>query len=68
VLFPGSPDFHGTAARRDIVSCAACHADGTSGNCVTCHATGQFGGNPHPPGFKSRLNRTGAPVCRLCHH
>ena len=68
VLVPGSPDFHGTAARRDIVSCAACHADGASGNCVTCHASGQFGGNPHPPGFKSRLSRTGAPVCRLCHH
>jgi hypothetical protein len=68
VLFPGSPDFHGTAARRDIVSCAACHADGASGNCVTCHTVGAFGGNPHPPGFRSRLDRHGAPVCRLCHH
>jgi hypothetical protein len=68
VLFPGSPDFHGTAARRDIVTCAACHGEGASGNCVTCHSVGQFGGNPHPPGFRSRLDRHGAPVCRLCHH
>jgi len=67
VLFPGSPDYHGTAARRDILSCAVCHADGASGNCVNCHAEGAFGGNPHPPGFKSRLDKRGAPVCRLCH-
>jgi hypothetical protein len=67
VLTPGSPDFHGTAARRDILACAVCHADGASGNCVTCHSVGQIGGNPHPPGFRSRLDRHGAPVCRLCH-
>jgi hypothetical protein len=67
VLFPGSPDFHGTAARRDILSCAACHSDGQSGDCVSCHQVGAFGGNPHPPGFRSRLSKTGAPVCRICH-
>jgi hypothetical protein len=67
VLVRGSSDFHGSAARRDILSCASCHGEGASGNCVTCHAVGAFGGNPHPPGFKSRLSRTGAPVCRLCH-
>jgi hypothetical protein len=67
VLFSGSPDFHGTAARRDILSCAVCHAEGASGNCVGCHAVGAFGGNPHPPGFRSRLDKHGAPVCRLCH-
>ena len=67
VLVPGSSDFHGTAARRHILSCASCHSDGMSGNCVDCHQVGAFGGNPHPPGFRSRLSRTGAPVCRLCH-
>jgi hypothetical protein len=67
VLVRGSPDFHGSAARRDIIACASCHSNGASGNCVSCHAVGAFGGNPHPPGFKSRLSRTGAPVCRLCH-
>lgn len=67
VLVPGSSDFHGSAARRDILSCAACHGEGASGNCVSCHQVGAFGGNPHPPGFRSHLNRTGAPVCRLCH-
>lgn len=67
VLSPGSSDFHGTAARRDILACAACHGDGATGNCVTCHAEGGFGGNPHPKGFRSRLDMHGAPVCRLCH-
>jgi len=67
VLVRGSSDFHGSAARRDILSCAACHGEGGSGNCVTCHQVGAFGGNPHPPGFRSHLSRTGAPVCRLCH-
>ena len=67
VLLPGSPDYHGTAARRDILACAACHTEGTAGNCVECHRAGEFGGNPHPPGFSSQLSRTGAPVCRMCH-
>jgi hypothetical protein len=67
VLFPGSPDFHGDAARRDIMSCAACHQDGSRASCIDCHAVGEFGGNPHPRGFRSQLSRTGAAVCRLCH-
>lgn len=67
VLFKGSPDYHGTAARRDPVSCAACHDDGSRGNCIDCHAEGAFGGNPHPRGFKSRLDKRTAAVCRLCH-
>lgn len=67
VLFPGSPDYHGTAARRDPVSCAACHEDGPRANCTNCHREGAFGGNPHPPGWKSRLDKRSASVCRLCH-
>ncbi len=70
VLAPGSPDFHGSAARRDIVSCAACHRDGERGDCLECHSLRSpsfIPVSPHPPGFKSRLSRTGAPVCRLCH-
>ncbi len=67
VLFPGSPDFHGTLARRDPVSCAACHEDSAASNCTSCHREGAFGGNPHPPGFRSRLDKRSAAVCRLCH-
>ncbi len=67
VLFKGSPEYHGTAARRDPLSCAACHDDGARGNCTDCHAEGAFGGNPHPPHWKSRLDKRGAAVCRLCH-
>lgn len=67
VLFPGSSEFHGTAARRDPISCAACHEDGSQANCTSCHREGAFGGNPHPAGFKSRLNKRTASVCRLCH-
>lgn len=67
VLFKGSPEYHGTAARRDPLSCAACHDDGSRGNCTDCHAEGAFGGNPHPPHWKSRLDKRGAAVCRLCH-
>lgn len=67
ILFPGSPEFHGSAARRDPISCAACHEDGSAGNCTSCHAEGAFGGNPHPKNWKSRLDKRSAQVCRLCH-
>jgi hypothetical protein len=65
------PSFHGDAARRDIVSCAACHDQGAGSNCVACHKVGGVGGNPHPSGFLSRhagddlhRNRT----CAVCHY
>jgi Cytochrome c7 and related cytochrome c len=69
-LSPGSPGFHGTAARNDIVSCASCHDQGRQSNCVTCHRVGGVGGDPHPPGFTSKhppseINRN--PMCLTCH-
>ncbi|MGO9832065.1 MAG: cytochrome c3 family protein [Myxococcaceae bacterium] len=69
-LTPGSPNFHGTAARQDIVSCASCHDQGAQSNCVTCHRVGGPGGNPHPSGFTSRhppseINRNS--MCQTCH-
>jgi hypothetical protein len=50
---PGSGEFHGDAARRDILSCASCHDQGDQSNCVQCHKIGGIGGDPHPPGFRS---------------
>ena len=69
-LTPGSPSFHGSSARRDIVSCAACHDQGAQSNCVSCHRVGGPGGDPHPPGWTakhppSEINRN--PMCLACH-
>ncbi len=67
---PGSAQFHGPAARRDIASCAACHDQGAQSNCVECHRVGGIGGDPHPPGWSLRhgrdeINRNG--MCLACH-
>jgi hypothetical protein len=67
---PGSPEFHGVAARRDIASCAACHDQGAQSNCVECHRVGGVGGDPHPPGWTLRhdheeINRNA--MCLACH-
>jgi hypothetical protein len=69
-LTPGSPSFHGSEARKDIVSCAACHDQGAASNCVSCHRVGGPGGDPHPPGFTSKhpateINRNS--MCVSCH-
>lgn len=61
-----SRDFHGRAARRDLLSCAGCHEQGPATNCIRCHKVGGFGGNPHPGGFKSAQSRS-AMMCRYCH-
>ena len=69
-LTPGSPLFHGTEARKDIVSCAACHDQGAASNCVTCHRVGAPGGNPHPSSFLSKHSTSeipGQPMCQSCH-
>ncbi|MCA9595215.1 MAG: hypothetical protein KC776_17980 [Myxococcales bacterium] len=58
--------FHGRAARRDIVACAACHDQGPATNCIRCHKVGAYGGNPHPNGWKSSRS-DGAAMCRYCH-
>ena len=68
--YPGSPQFHGPAARREIASCAACHDQGAGSNCVNCHKVGGIGGNPHPPGWTMRHRpneiRQNA-MCLICH-
>lgn len=57
---------HGREARRDPAACAACHGGAGEKLCVTCHAVGGVGGNPHPPGYSSRIPLTAMP-CRMCH-
>lgn len=58
---------HGSAARRDILSCAACHDQGARSNCVACHKTVK----PHPAGWGQRHNRSSDvarnSMCRNCH-
>lgn len=63
---PNDRDFHGRAARRDILTCAACHDQGPATNCVLCHKVGGSGGNPHPHGWKSARSESAA-MCRYCH-
>jgi hypothetical protein len=68
--FPGAREFHGPAARNDIVSCASCHDQGARSNCVTCHAVGGPGGNPHPTSWLSRHDASEIAengMCRTCH-
>ncbi len=66
---PGSGEFHGTAARINIVSCAGCHDQGASSICVLCHRKGgpaeQAGAKIHPPGYKP--TDKSKPMCRACH-
>jgi Cytochrome c7 and related cytochrome c len=62
----GSGNFHGDAARANIVSCAGCHDQGAAAVCVLCHkAGGSAGVNIHPAGFKP--TDKSKPVCRACH-
>jgi len=62
----GSVDFHGTSARRDIISCAACHDHGPATNCIQCHRVGERGGTPHPDGWRSGRS-TSSGMCVHCH-
>lgn len=61
-----SPDFHGRAARRDILACASCHDAGPATNCIRCHKVGGHGGNPHPTGWRS-LRSPSDQMCSYCH-
>jgi hypothetical protein len=61
-----SKDFHGRAARRDLLSCAGCHEAGPATNCIRCHKVGAYGGNPHPGGWRSARS-TGDTMCAYCH-
>jgi hypothetical protein len=67
---PGSADFHGAAARRDIASCAACHDDGPRSICIDCHRVGGPGGDPHPASWAGRHSLVEArsnATCLYCH-
>jgi len=64
---PGSSNTHGQAARLDPLSCASCHSGAGEALCVSCQVVGGPGGNPHPPGFNSRLDIRNDLPCRLCH-
>jgi len=57
---------HGREARRDPTACASCHDGAGQALCVGCHKVGAIGGNPHPPGWSSRISPSALP-CRLCH-
>jgi hypothetical protein len=61
-----APSFHGRAARRDPLSCMACHDHGPATNCIQCHRVGGGAGNPHPHGWHSNRS-VDAPMCRYCH-
>lgn len=61
-----SKDFHGRAARRDLLSCAGCHEAGPATNCIRCHKVGAYGGNPHPGGWRSARGK-GETMCSYCH-
>jgi hypothetical protein len=67
--FPG-PNSHALPARRDIVSCAACHDQGPASICISCHKVGGVGGDPHPMGWsnahpQSEIHRNS--MCLYCH-
>jgi hypothetical protein len=72
-----SGNFHGTAARKNIVACAACHDNGSDSTCVGCHRVGGLAsvssGNPdgpHPSSFVSKHrgeDRTKRAMCMACH-
>ncbi len=63
---PQSRDFHGRAARRDLLSCAGCHEAGPLTNCIRCHQVGGPGKNPHPAGWKS-TRQPSDEMCSYCH-
>jgi hypothetical protein len=62
---PG-PNTHAAAARRDLMSCAACHSGPGADTCVTCHAPGRPGGSPHAGTTPAGDPRRDKP-CRRCH-
>lgn len=77
---PRSTRHHAWEAERNLNACISCH---TERDCVACHATRGVGGpggglsagslrggDPHPPGFRSRCGRAlrqNARPCLVCH-
>ncbi|MFI5298393.1 MAG: cytochrome c3 family protein [Polyangiales bacterium] len=63
----GEHNDHGTAAWRDPSVCASCHTGAGEKLCVGCHKVGAIGGNPHRPGWTSKLRPRIDQPCRSCH-
>ncbi len=61
-----SREFHGRAARRELLKCAGCHDQGPQTNCIQCHRPGAPGGNPHPSGWEPSRGQSSS-MCRYCH-
>jgi hypothetical protein len=67
-LEPLSPRGHARAARRDILSCSACHESNAETICASCHRVGGIAAtSPHPPRFGAGLDPQRHGVCRACH-
>ncbi|MCG3197772.1 MAG: hypothetical protein HUU16_03450 [Candidatus Omnitrophica bacterium] len=64
---PGSPNFHGYMARREIFTCAACHDQGKDTNCIKCHSVFTDAFNPHPKGWSSDKDMFRDRPCIYCH-
>jgi predicted CXXCH cytochrome family protein len=64
-----SGNFHGDAARRNIVTCAGCHDQGAASTCVQCHRVGGFAGvSPHPKSWnKTQADVAKNKMCSACH-
>ncbi len=64
-------EFHGNAARQNIIGCAGCHDQGPAAICVNCHRVGGIAGvNIHPSSFLSKhkhedIRKNG--MCQSCH-
>ncbi len=66
-LDPASPFGHARSARRDLLSCVACHESDAESRCVPCHRVGGVAASPHPPGFGGGQDPLAHGVCRACH-
>jgi hypothetical protein len=73
---PNSGQFHGNAARQNILACAGCHdQQGPSNVCTTCHRSygpgvAGNGGDPHPSDYASHHTRADIhrnSMCISCH-
>jgi hypothetical protein len=63
----GEGNGHGRAAWRDPAVCASCHSGAGEQLCIGCHRVGGVGGNPHRPGWTSKMRKTVDLPCRQCH-
>ncbi|MBK9516733.1 MAG: hypothetical protein IPO09_05115 [Anaeromyxobacter sp.] len=68
-------NFHGTAARKNIVACAGCHDNGPTAICINCHksgdlvpGTGQPMPSPHPASWNKKISDIAKnKMCGACH-